>query len=100
MRRHPAARRRAARQTGCDWRNVVRVSFFLDRNHEPDDLLKTVVALAPVPLRHAEIELVEGFSRPGKLVEIEITAKRRAPIIQWRIVRAPILVVTTIGALV
>ena len=64
-------------ETGCDWRNVVRVSFFLDRNQEPDDLLKTVAALAPVPLRHAEIELVEGFSRPGKLVEIEITARRK-----------------------
>ena len=64
-------------ETGCDWRNVVRVSFFLDRSHAPETLLKTVAALAPVPLQNAEIELVEGFSRPGKLVEIEITAKRR-----------------------
>lgn len=63
-------------ETGCDWRNVIRVSFFLDRNQEPEALLKTVAALAPVPLQFAEIELVEGFSRPGKLVEIEITAKR------------------------
>jgi enamine deaminase RidA (YjgF/YER057c/UK114 family) len=63
-------------ETGCDWRNVVRVSFFLDRSHEPEAVLKTVAALASVPLQHTEIELVEGFSRPGKLVEIEITAKR------------------------
>jgi hypothetical protein len=35
-----------------------------------------VAALAPLPLDNAEIELVEGFSRPGKLVEIEITARR------------------------
>ncbi|HEY6257184.1 MAG TPA: Rid family hydrolase [Xanthobacteraceae bacterium] len=63
-------------ETGCDWHNVVRVSFFLDRSQEPDDLLGAVAALVPLPLAHAEIELVEGFSRPGKLVEIEITAKR------------------------
>jgi hypothetical protein len=29
-----------------------------------------------MPLENVEIELVEGFSRPGKLVEIEITARR------------------------
>jgi enamine deaminase RidA (YjgF/YER057c/UK114 family) len=64
------------RETGCDWRNVVRVSFFLQRDQDPDALLAGVAALAPVPLEHSEIEFVEGFSRPGKLVEIEITARR------------------------
>jgi hypothetical protein len=54
----------------------VRVSFFLDHNQEPDELLSGVAAVAPVPLEHAEIEMVEGFSRPGKLVEIEVTARR------------------------
>ena len=63
-------------ETGCDWKNVVRVSFFLQREQEPDALLAEVAALAPVPLEHAEIELVDGFSRPGKLVEIEITARQ------------------------
>jgi hypothetical protein len=29
-----------------------------------------------VPLDNAEVELVDGYSRPGKLVEIEVTAKR------------------------
>jgi len=64
------------RETGCDWGNVVRVSFFLHRDQDPDALLAGVAALAPVPLAHAELELVEGFSRPGKLIEIEITARR------------------------
>ncbi len=64
------------RETGCDWGNVVRVSLFLHRDQDPDALLAGVAALAPVPLAHAEIELVEGFSRPGKLIEIEITARR------------------------
>ena len=65
-------------ETGCDWGNVVRVSFFLQRDQDPDALLADVAALAPVPLEEAEIELVEGFSRPRKLVEIEITARRTA----------------------
>jgi enamine deaminase RidA (YjgF/YER057c/UK114 family) len=64
------------RETGCDWGNVVQVSFFLHRDQDPDALLTGVATLAAVPLEHAEIELVEGFSRPGKLIEIEITARR------------------------
>jgi enamine deaminase RidA (YjgF/YER057c/UK114 family) len=64
------------RETGCDWGNVVRVSFFLHRDQDPEALLAGVAALAPVPLAHAEIEFVAGFSRPGKLIEIEITARR------------------------
>jgi len=64
------------RESGCDWRNVVRVSFFLHREEDPGALLAGVAAMAPLPLEHAEIELVEGYSRPGKRIEIEITAKR------------------------
>jgi enamine deaminase RidA (YjgF/YER057c/UK114 family) len=63
-------------ETGCGWKNVVRASFFLHKDEDPEALLKGVAAAAPVPLDNAEVELVEGFSRPGKLVEIEITAKR------------------------
>jgi hypothetical protein len=55
---------------------VVRVSFFLHQDQDPDALLAGIGGLAPIPLEHAEIELVQGFSRPGKLVEIEITARR------------------------
>jgi enamine deaminase RidA (YjgF/YER057c/UK114 family) len=63
-------------ETSCDWSNLVRVSFFLQREQEPEALLAAVAGLAAVPLECAEIELVDGFSRPGKLVEIEITARR------------------------
>ena len=64
------------RETGCDWGNVVRASFFLHQDQDPDALLAGIAAAAPLPLEHAEIELVEGFSRPNKLIEIEITARR------------------------
>jgi len=63
-------------ENGCDWKNVVRISFFLHRGEDPQALLAHVAALAPVSLDSAEIELVEGYSRPGKLVEIEVTARR------------------------
>jgi enamine deaminase RidA (YjgF/YER057c/UK114 family) len=64
------------RETCCDWQNVVRVSLFLHRDESPDALMAGIAAVAPLPLEHAEIELVEGYSRPGKRLEIEITARR------------------------
>ena len=63
-------------ETGCSFRDVVRVSFFLQRDEAAPALLRLVGELAPLPLDNAEVEFVEGFSRPGKLVEIEITARR------------------------
>jgi enamine deaminase RidA (YjgF/YER057c/UK114 family) len=64
------------RETDCDWANVVGVSLFLQKDQSPDALLADLNKAAPIPLDCAEIELVEGYSRPGKLIEIEITAKR------------------------
>jgi len=63
-------------EAGCDWRNVVGISFFLHKDHDPDALLTGVAKTVPVSLDNAEVEFVEGFSRPGKLVEIEITARK------------------------
>jgi enamine deaminase RidA (YjgF/YER057c/UK114 family) len=63
-------------ETGCTWKNVVRVSFFLQRDEDPNALLAGITSVAPLPLENAEIEFVDGFSRPGKLVEIEVTARR------------------------
>jgi enamine deaminase RidA (YjgF/YER057c/UK114 family) len=63
-------------ETGCDWRNVVHVAFFLHRSEDPKALLDGVAATGTVPLDHCEVEQVDGYSRPGKLIEIEITAKR------------------------
>jgi enamine deaminase RidA (YjgF/YER057c/UK114 family) len=63
-------------ETGCDWRNVVRMAFCLHKGEDPQALLTGVGARVPVDLGNAEIEFVEGYSRPNKLVEIEITARR------------------------
>jgi enamine deaminase RidA (YjgF/YER057c/UK114 family) len=64
------------KENGCDWTNVVRISCFLHVSQDADALLACIAALAPVALDGAEIEFVEGYSRPNKLVEIEITARR------------------------
>jgi len=63
------------READCDWGHVVRVSCFLHRAQEPAALLSAIATAAPIPLDNLEIEFVDGYSRPGKLVEIEITAK-------------------------
>jgi enamine deaminase RidA (YjgF/YER057c/UK114 family) len=64
------------KEVGCDWNNVVRIAFCLHTDEDPQALLAGVGALVPVDLGNAEIEFVEGYSRPNKLVEIEITARR------------------------
>jgi enamine deaminase RidA (YjgF/YER057c/UK114 family) len=64
------------KETGCDWKDVVRIAFCLHKDEDPQALLAGVGALVPVDLGNAEIEFVEGYSRPNKLVEIEITARR------------------------
>jgi enamine deaminase RidA (YjgF/YER057c/UK114 family) len=63
-------------ETGCDWKNVVHVAFFLHRSEDPKALLDGVAAMGTLPLDNCEVEQVDGYSRPGKLIEIEITAKR------------------------
>jgi enamine deaminase RidA (YjgF/YER057c/UK114 family) len=64
------------KETGCDWKEVVKIAFCLHKDEDPLALLAGVGALVPVDLGNAEIEFVEGYSRPNKLVEIEITARR------------------------
>ena len=63
-------------ENGFDWGNVVGLSFFLHESEDPAALLSGVGKFVPIPLGNAEVELVEGYSRPNKLVEIEITARR------------------------
>jgi enamine deaminase RidA (YjgF/YER057c/UK114 family) len=64
------------KETGCDWKDVVKIAFCLHKDQDPESLLAGVGPLVPVDLGNVEIEFVEGYSRPNKLVEIEITARR------------------------
>lgn len=63
-------------ETGCDWKDVAAISLFLHRSKDPEQLLRDVAAFVPVPLGNAEIEFVDGYSAPGKFLEIEITARK------------------------
>jgi len=62
-------------ECGCRWSDVVRMSVFLHKSVDPETLLAGIDAAASPALKVAEIETVEGFSRPHKLLEIEITAR-------------------------
>ena len=64
------------KEAGCDWGNVVGISFFLHKEQDPDAMLTGVAKTVPVSLATAEVEFVEGYSKPNKLLEIEITARR------------------------
>ena len=78
------------KENGCDWHNVVRISFMLHTSEKPQSVLDIASTIVPAPLENAEIELVEGYSTPGKLVEIEVTARRRmaARMLRcWRLTR-------------
>jgi hypothetical protein len=54
----------------------VHVALFLHRSEDPKALLDGIAATNTLPLDNCEVEQVDGYSRPGKLIEIEITAKR------------------------
>lgn len=60
----------------CRWSDVVRMSVFLHKSVDYEMLLAGIGATVSPAVEVAEIEAVEGFSRPGKLLEIEITARK------------------------
>jgi enamine deaminase RidA (YjgF/YER057c/UK114 family) len=64
------------KECNCYWSNVVGISCFLHKDCDPESLLAGIGKCVPVPLNNAKVEFVEGFSRPTKMVEIEITARR------------------------
>ena len=64
-------------EAGRGWPQVTAVSFFLHRDIAPDVLFAAIAARAPLSLGSVDLEQVDGYSKPGKLIEIEITARRR-----------------------
>ena len=60
---------------GCSWDDVVHVAFFLHRSQKLDDLRKLFSERVSTPIPEAEYSFVNGYSTPGKLIEVEATAK-------------------------
>lgn len=60
---------------GTSWRKVARMSCFLHRDEKLEDLKRLLRKFleSDVP-EAAEYSFVDGFSTPGKLIEIEVTA--------------------------
>lgn len=61
-------------EAGSSWAQVSLLSCFLHRSQKLDDLLGLIPRIAPVDLSKAEHAFVDGYSAPGKLIEIETTA--------------------------
>jgi enamine deaminase RidA (YjgF/YER057c/UK114 family) len=62
------------KESGSGWEMVASVSCFLHCSQALAELKALLPKYAPVDLRRAEFSLVDGYSKPGKLIEIEVTA--------------------------
>ena len=60
---------------GSSWRNAMRVSYFLHRDQKLEELKRLLAQQLGGDLpATAEYAFVDGYSSPGKLIEIEVTA--------------------------
>ena len=60
---------------GTSWAKAVRMSCYLHRSQPLDDLRSGLARVLGSDLpANAEYEFVDGYSSPGKLIEIEVTA--------------------------
>ena len=65
-------------EAGSSWDKVAQVSCFLHESQKPDDMRNYFKKVVPVwPPRFEIVNYVQGYSSPGKLVEIEVTAERK-----------------------
>ena len=60
---------------GCSWDDVVHVAFFLQRSEKLEDLRRLFGARVSAQIPEMEYAFVDGYSTPGKSIEIETTAK-------------------------
>ena len=60
---------------GCSWDDVVHVAFFLHRSEKLEDLRRLFGARVSAQVPEMEYAFVDGYSTPGKSIEIETTAK-------------------------
>jgi enamine deaminase RidA (YjgF/YER057c/UK114 family) len=61
---------------GTSWEKVVKVSFFLHRSQKLEALKESFGKVVRAASAQTEYALVDGYSTPGKLIEIEVTATR------------------------
>jgi len=59
---------------GSSWERVAKVSFYLHRNESLDRLRAIFKETVKAEISQTECALVDGYSNPGKLIEIEVTA--------------------------
>jgi enamine deaminase RidA (YjgF/YER057c/UK114 family) len=63
---------------GVGWEDVVQVSFLMHRSQSLDHLKGLFTDAVDASIPRLEYGLVDGYSSPGKLVEVEVTAQRGA----------------------
>jgi enamine deaminase RidA (YjgF/YER057c/UK114 family) len=59
---------------GSSWEKVAKVSFYLHRNESLDRLRAIFKETVKADIPQTECAFVDGYSNPGKLIEIEVTA--------------------------
>jgi enamine deaminase RidA (YjgF/YER057c/UK114 family) len=59
---------------GTSWDKAVKISFFLHRNQNLNRLKELFKAIVDVEIPHLEYAFVDGYSREGKFIEIEVAA--------------------------
>jgi hypothetical protein len=62
------------KDAGSSWEKVRRVSFYLHRSESVERLRQLFARHVSAPLEGMEYCFVDGYSSPGKLCEIEVTA--------------------------
>lgn len=70
-----AAIGQSLKHAGASWRNVVKISNHLRRDYSFEHMEKLLRAAAPVKSISTDYAHVDGYSSPGKHVEIEVTAR-------------------------
>lgn len=59
---------------GTGWDRAIRVSFYLHRSQSMEELSNLFRERVTADIPETDVSLVDGYSTPGKLVEIEVTA--------------------------
>ena len=60
---------------GSSWDQAVKASFFLHRSEKVESLRTLFEEAVKARLPETEYAFVDGYSTPGKLIEIEVTAR-------------------------